>query len=133
MAKKLTPTLARILAENVRAKLMDHSKEMSAKHQAKIKGSKEYKEYEKLRRQNDEIENRMKDLKKEIEENFSTPMMNIQLGWSSNVAADSAVYIRETKEISMEAIRDSILLEDYFADSAISHDELVDKIVKKFL
>lgn len=133
MAKKLTPTLARILAQNVRAKLMDHSKEMSVKHQAKIKSSKEYKEYEKLRRQNHEVESRMSELYKIVQENYSTPMMKVSLGCPSNIDVDTYVYIRETQEVSMEAIRDSILLEDYFADSSISHDELVDKIVKKFL
>mgnify|MGYP006871971507 CR=1 FL=1 len=133
MAKKLTPTLARILAENVRAKLTENAKDISLKHQAMIKDSKEYKEYEKLRRQNIQIEDRMKDLKKETEEKYSTTMMHVQLGWSSNDAIDASVIIRETKAVSADAIRDAILLEDYFADSSISHDELVDKIVKKFL
>lgn len=130
--KKITYTIAKILAERVREKLSETSMKTAEKHKEKILASKDYAEYEKLRDQEREARSKMKKLEEKIVEKYSTPMMKIRM---SAMYADrpASVSISENKAVTVESIRDSILIEDYFADSPVSHEELVNKMVKKFL
>jgi exonuclease VII large subunit len=152
--KPITPTIAKILAEIVRKKLSAFTTEIADKHKKTIAESKEFDQFEKLRNKeyelrklHDELERKNFDkyrdkerelkklreaLEQKIIDKYSTPLMRVRL---TTVYSDrpASIYIKENEEVSVEKIRDSILLEDYFSNSPVTHDELVDKLVKKFL
>ena len=130
--KKLTLTIARILAERVREKLSTTAKTNGEKHKEKVLASKEYADFEKLRVQENEIRNKLKKLEEKIVDKYSTPMMKITVqGVYCNRPASISIY--ENQDVTVDSIRDMIILEDHFAESTITHEEIVDKIVAKFL
>jgi hypothetical protein len=130
--KPITPTIAKILAESVRKKLSTFATEIADKHKKTIAESKDFAEFEKLRSKERELRMLREALEQKIIDKYSTPMMRVRL---SAVYSDGpiSIQIRENEEVSVEKIRDSIILEDYFSNSSVTHDEIVDKLVKKFL
>lgn len=130
--KPITPTIAKILAEIVRKKLSAFTTEIADKHKKTIAESKEFDQFEKLRNKERELRKSREALEQKIIDKYSTPLMRVRL---NTVYSDrpASIYIKENEEVSVEKIRDSILLEDYFSNSPVTHDELVDKLVKKFL
>ena len=130
--KPITPTIAKILAESVRKKLSAFATEIADKHKKTIAESKEFDQFEKLRNKEYELRKLHDALEQKIIDKYSTPMMRVRL---NTIYSDrpTSIQIKENEEVSVEKIRDSILLEDYFSNSPVTHDELVDKLVKKFL
>jgi hypothetical protein len=130
--KNITPTLAKILAQRVREKLSETSTLLAEKQKEKVLASKEYAEFEKLREQERQLRKKIDILKNKISEKYSTSLMKVKL---NTVYSDkpAAVNISENDKVSVESIRDSILLDDHFATSPVTVDEMVDKMVKKFM
>jgi hypothetical protein len=130
--KPITLTIAKILAESVREKLSAFATEIADKHKKTIAESKDFAEFEKLRNKERELRKLREALEQKIIDKYSTPMMRVKL---NTIYSDrpASIHIKETEDVSVEKIRDSILLEDYFSTSPVTHDELVDKLVKKFL
>ena len=131
-SKKLTLTIARILAERVREKLSTTSKIVGEKHKEKILASKEYADFEKLRAQEREIRTKLKKLEEKIVDKHSTPMMKVKVS-TMYLERPATICISENQAVTVDSIRDMIILEDHFAESTITHEEIVDKIVAKFL
>lgn len=127
MSKKLTPAIARILAERVREELKKQTVVLSTQLKKKVEASKEHKEYLKLVKQESEIQNKMKDLRNTIESRYSIPLAHVSLYSSGNIT------IYDTKSSSVEGIRDMILVEDYLSGGTETAEQLVDKLVKKLL
>jgi len=129
--KNITSTVAKILAERVRKKLSETSMSLGEKQKEKVLASKEYAEFEKLREQERQLRSKLDALKNKICEKNSTSMMKVKL---NTVYCDrpASVNISENDKVSVESIRDSILLEDHFASSPVTVDEMVDNMVKKF-
>ena len=131
-SKKLTLTIARILAERVREKLFKTSHAVADEKKAKILSSKEYKNFEKLRQQERDIRAKIKEAGEKLAEKNSTPLMKVSMN-TMYLDRPSTVNITENKNVSVEFIRDTILLKEHFADSIISHDDIVNELVKEFL
>jgi hypothetical protein len=131
-SKKLTLTIARILAERVREKLSTTAKTNREKHKEKVLASKEYAELKTLHVQENEIRYKLEQLEEKLVDNYSTPMMKITV---QGVYCNSPVLISiyDNHDVSVDSIRDMIILEDHFAESTITHEEIVDKIVAKLL
>ena len=130
--KKITSTIAKILAERVREKLSMLAAKMAETQTEKVMSSKEYVEFEKLRAQEREIANKLKKLEDKISEKYSTPMMKVKMNVMYR-ERPATVRISENNHVTVDSIRDSILLDDHFADSTVSHDEIIDNMVKKFI
>lgn len=127
MAKKLTTTIARALAEKVRQELKKHTEKLSNDTKAKVAASKEHKEYMRLVKQTDELNAKRNALCKSIEAKFSTDIMHISLYSSGNIS------VYDGSKSSVDGIRDLILIEDYLSDGTETAEQLVDKLVKKLL
>lgn len=130
--KNITSTLAKILAERVREKLSQTSMSLAEKQKEKVLASKEYAEFEKLREQERQLTAKIKAFENKISEKYSTSLMKVKL-ITMYVERPATVKITESTQVSVESIRDSILLEDHFATSPVTIDEMVDKMVKKFM
>lgn len=129
--KNITSTIAKILAERVRAKLSETSMSLAEKQKEKVLASKEYVEFEKLREQERQLRSKLDALKNKICEKYTTSMMKVKLN-TAYYDRPASVNISENDKVSVESIRDSILLEDHFASSPVTVDEMVDNMVKKF-
>lgn len=130
--KGITSTMAKILAERVRQKLSETSMLLAEKQKEKVMLSAEYAEFEELREQERELRKKIDAFKNKISEKYSTPMMLVKL---STVYSDrpASVSISESQKVSVESIRDEILIEDYFATSPVTVDEMVEHMVKRFM
>lgn len=134
---KITHTVARILAERVKEKLRLEAKEFCKNYVVdKVKHSKEYVKLVKLvtkrnaivEKLNKEISNAEEALKKN--HSNSIAKVNVTTYYNSNTPS---MGVREADSIQVEYIRDTILLKDFYADSGLSHDEIVDQLVKEFM
>lgn len=130
--KGITSTIAKILAERVRQKLSETSMLLAEKQKEKVMLSTEYAEFEELREQERELRKKIDAFKNKISEKYSTPMMLVKL---NTVYSDrpASVSISESQKVSVESIRDEILIEDYFATSPVTVDEMVEHMVKRFM
>lgn len=130
--KGITSTMAKILAERVRQKLSETSMLLAEKQKEKVMLSAEYAEFEELREQERELRKKIDAFKNKISEKYSTPMMLVKL---NTVYSDrpASVSISESQKVSVESIRDEILIEDYFATSPVTVDEMVEHMVKRFM
>ena len=126
--KKLTPTIARALAEKVRAELKSRNENTATSIENKIKNSKEYKQLCKLKEQYRALETQMSDLKKALEDKHSTKVADVHLSSYSNQPTYS-IYVREHASASVESIKDMILIRDYLSgDITMSPDDLIKSI-----
>ena len=128
----ITPTIAKILAQRVREKLSEKLALFAKNQEQKVLASKEFADFEKLREQQRQIRTKIDALENKICKMYSTSVMQVKLNtvYSSQPAE---VYLRETNQICIDSIRDSILLEDYFATSHVTVEEMIDNMVKKYI
>lgn len=129
--KPLTKIIATMLAEKVRQKLAEQTLDWSTKYKDKLEKSKEFKEYVKLWEQREVISSRMSALSNEFSQRNTTDLAKVSINTYSSKAP--TVSIRESSNVSVEGIRDMLLLEDYFNGSTITPEEMVDVVVKKLL
>lgn len=130
MSKKLTPTIARALAEKVRAELVIRNKDISGGIKAKIEASKEYKQILKLNTERQEIAQKIDSLKTALQEKHSTKVVDVSIS-IYNSDPKPNIYIREQATASVEGIKDMILIEDYMSENPLSSEEFIALIVDK--
>lgn len=123
--KKITSTIARILAEKVKTELAKTSQQIGADYKKEIEASKDYKEYQKTIKQINALEDRKNLLRKALYKTYeSNSVMNIDF-------YNSGVSIKASSHLSSDSIRDMILLEDHFAGDETTQDDIVKAIVAK--
>lgn len=126
--KKMTPTIAKALAEKVRAELVARNKTAHAALEKKVEASKLLKELKLTISKIHELENKKTELKKEIEETYSTKVSDVTI---SMYGQGPSVYIREHAFASVESIKDMVLIEDYMADGNQTPEEFINYIADK--
>lgn len=127
MAKKLTSTIAKALAEKVRHELKQHTSKLSADLKAKVEASKEHKEYMKVQKQIEELHVKQRTLAESMQNKFSTKIAQINIYSSGNIS------VYDTNNASVEGIRDLILIEDYLSDGTETTEQLIDRMVAKLI
>ena len=126
--KKMTPTIAKAIAEKVRAELIARNKTAHAGLEKKVDSSKLYKELKLTINKIYELEEKKQEIKKEIEESFSTKISDVTI---SVYGKEPSIYVREHAFASVESIKDMVLIEDYMADGAQTPEEFVKHIADK--
>lgn len=130
MSKKITLTIAKILAEKVREKIALESRKIAEKIKQEGLQSKNYKKYctldDKIRKL---IAERTK-VQKNFENEMSTKIAQVTI---QNYNGSIAIMVREQNNCSIEGIKNEILLNEYFRENEETLEELVQKIANKFL
>ena len=129
--KKLTPIIAKALAEKVRAELVARHKGSSEILITKVESSKLYKELLSTIAKINELEEKKQDVRKEIEEKYSTKISDVSV---SAYHSRPNVSVNYHALFSVDSIKDMILIEDYMSDDNKTPEEFVtyiaDKIIK---
>ena len=126
--KKLTPTIAKALAEKVKQELQKRNKNLSETIKQKAEASKEFKSYVKLCKEIEELELKKESLRESIVQKFSSQLCDVNIpGYSKQ----PHIYVRETSFLSLDSIKDLILIEDFMSDSNVTSDEFINLIVEK--
>jgi len=128
MSKKLTPTIAKALAEKVRAELIVRHKGSTETLIKKVEASKLYKELILSIKKIEELEEKKQSLRKEIEEQFSTKMSDVGV---SAYHSTPHVSVNYRSAFSVDSIKDMILIEDYMSDDTKTPEEFVKFIADK--
>jgi len=128
MSKKLTPTIAKALAEKVRAELVVRHKGSTETLTKKVESSKLYKELLLTIKKIDELDEKKQVLRKEIEENFSTKMSDVGV---SSYHSTPHISVNYRSAFSVDSIKDMILIEDYMSEDAKTPEEFVKFIADK--
>ena len=128
MSKKLTPTIAKALAEKVRAELVVRHKGSTETITKKVESSKLYKELLLTIKKIDELDEKKQSLRKEIEENFSTKMSDVGV---SAYHSTPHISVNYRSAFSVESIKDMILIEDYMSEDTKTPEEFVKFIADK--
>jgi len=128
MSKKLTPTIAKALAEKVRAELVVRHKGSTETITKKVESSKLYKELLLTIKKIDELDEKKQVLRKEIEENLSTKMYDVGV---SAYHSTPHISVNYRSAFSVESIKDMILIEDYMSEDTKTPEEFVKFIADK--
>ena len=126
--KKLTPTIAKALAEKVKQELQIRNKNLSETLKTKVETSKDFKAYVKLHNEVEALSEKKELLRKSITEKYSSKFCDVNI---PTYSSKTEVYVRDTIYLSVESIKDLILIEDYMSDAAMTSDEFVNLIVEK--
>lgn len=130
--KKLTPIIAKALAEKVRAELVARHKGSSESLVRKVESSKLYKELLLTITKIEKLEEHKQALRKQVEEQFSSKISDVGV---SNYHSKPHVSVNYHSSFSVESIKDMILIEDYMSDDTKTPEEFIayiaDKILKK--
>jgi hypothetical protein len=126
--KKLTPTIAKALAEKVKQELQKRNKNLSETLKTKVESSKEFKAYVKLQNELEVLDKKKEELRKSIIEKYSSNLCDVSIPTYSH---KTEVYVRDTIYLSVESIKDMILIEDYMSEAAMTSEEFVNLIVEK--
>ena len=128
MSKKLTPTIAKALAEKVRAELVVRHKGSTETITKKVESSKLYKELLLTIKKIDELDEKKQSLRKEIEENLSTKMYDVGV---SSYHSTPHISVNYRSAFSVDSIKDMILIEDYMSEDTKTPEEFVKFIADK--
>ena len=126
--KKLTPIIAKALAEKVRAELLTRHKGTSETLVKKVESSKLYKELLSIITKIDELDQRKQIVRKQIEEQYSTKISDVSV---SNYHSTPQVSVNYHSTFYVESIKDMILIEDYMSDDTKTPEEFVTYIADK--
>jgi hypothetical protein len=126
--KKLTPIIAKALAEKVRAELIARHKGTSESLVKKVESSKLYKELLSLIAKSDELEERKQVIRKQIEEQYSTKISDVSV---SHYHSRPQVSVNYHSTFYVDSIKDMILIEDYMSDDTKTPEEFVTYIADK--
>lgn len=129
--KKLTPVLAKALAEQVRDELRKNASSHTEKLKESIKLSKEYKQLCKFDEQMAELRTKIDDLRTAIQDKHSSMIADVSI--YSYRTGEQSITIRETAMVSVDSIKNMILLDDYFSDTTDTPEELVQRIADKII
>lgn len=129
--KKLTPIIAKALAEKVRAELLYRHKGTSEILIKKVEDSKLYKDLLAIISKINELEKKKQALRNEIEDKYSTNISDVNI---SAYHSQPQVSVNYNSTFYVESIKDIILIEDYMSDDTKTSEEFVkyiaDKIIK---
>lgn len=129
--KKMTPIIAKALAEKVRAELLSRHKGSSENLVKKVEDSKLYKELLSTISKIEELEVKKQSIRKEIEDKYSTSVSDVSV---SAYHSRPQVSVNYHSIFYVESIKDMILIEDYMSDDSKTPEEFVkfiaDKIIK---
>jgi hypothetical protein len=128
--KPLTRTIATMLAQKVRQELTTKSMAHSEQIKVKALASKEFKEYKKVADQIAELQTKRKLLKDAVTAKYSSEIAETYI---YEYGTSAEIRFREQNKVSVDGIRDMLLLEDYFNNSSVTPEEMVDKMVTKLL
>jgi hypothetical protein len=128
--KKLTPTIAKALAEKVRAELVARHKGSSEILITKVESSKLYKELLLTIAKIEELEVKKQVLRKEIEDKFSTKISDVGV---SSYHSTPHISVNYHSAFSVDSIKDMILIEDYMSDDTKTAEEFITYIADKIL
>lgn len=132
MSKKLTPTIAKALAEKVRANLKAKLVGADTQVRQAAESSKEWKRLVKLYEERKKIVDEMNSLSTEIEKKYSTDVASVSVSVYSTHSPE--LRVRENSLIvSLESIRDTILIEDYMSGGTETPEEMIERITNKIL
>ena len=126
--KKLTPIIAKALAEKVRAELVARHKGSSETLVTKVQSSKLYKELLLTIAKVNELEEKRQLIRKEIEDKFSTKISDVSV---SAYHSEPHVSVNYQASFSVDSIKDMILIEDYMSDDTKTPEEFVTYIADK--
>lgn len=129
--KKMTPTIAKALAEQVRDELRKNASSHAEKLKQSIKSSKEYKQLCKSDEQMAELRTKIDELRTAIQDKHSSMLADVSI--YSYRTGEQSITIRETAMVSVDGIKNMILLDDYFSDETDTPEELVQRIVDKII
>lgn len=131
MSKKMTPTIARALAEKIREKLKVSVLGMDTKVCAKVQSTKEWKEIVKLHTERKKTNDRIDALEKSIRTTYSTGVMDVRV---STYSTGPELRVQENYNVaSVEAIKDTLLIEDYMSGGTETAEQLIERITNKLL
>jgi hypothetical protein len=128
--KKLTPIIAKALAEKVRAELITRHKGTSETLVKKVEDSKLYKELLLTIKKIEELEEKRQSLRKEIENKFSTNISDVSI---SAYHSTPQVSVNYHSTFYVDSIKDMILIEDYMSDDTKTPEEFVNYIADKII
>jgi uncharacterized protein YlxP (DUF503 family) len=128
--KKLTPIIAKALAEKVRAELVARHKGSSEILVTKVQSSKLYKELLLTIAKVNELEEKRQLIRKEIEDKFSTKISDVGV---SAYHSEPHVSVNYHSSFSVDSIKDMILIEDYMSDDTKTAEEFITYIADKIL
>jgi hypothetical protein len=128
MSKKLTPIIAKALAEKVRAELLARHKGTSEALVKKVEASKLYKELLSIISKTDELDERKLVVRKQIEEQYSTKISDVSV---SAYHSTPQVSVNYHSTFYVDSIKDMILIEDYMSDDTKTPEEFVNYIADK--
>jgi hypothetical protein len=74
----------------------------------------------------------MDEIKHSLEEKFSSKLADVSI-YTYGSKSDTSITIRETACVSVEGIKNMILLEDYLADAPENTEDLVKRIADKIM
>ncbi len=132
MQKRLTSAIATALAERVRIKLRDLVKGIDQIIKEEIESSKEYKKYNSLLEKKKVLDKELKVLSESISKKYDSKIIRVSLSHTSD--HHCSLNVRENmSNTSFEAIKNSILIEDYMSGGTETAEELVERITKQFL
>ncbi len=126
--KKMTPVIAKALAEKVRAELVARHKGSTETLTKKVEASKLYKELLLTITKIEELENKKQSLRREIEETFSTKMSDVAV---SAYHSKPHVSVNYRSAFSVDSIKDMVLIEDYMDDGNQTPEEFIKYIADK--
>lgn len=130
MSKKLTPVIAKALAEKVRAELVARHKGSSETLVTKVESSKLFKELLSTISKIGELEEKKQEIRKEIENKYSTKISDVSV---SSYNSRPQVYVNYHATFSVDSIKDLILIEDYMSDDTKTAEEFITFIADKIL
>lgn len=128
--KKLTPVIAKALAERVRAELVARYKGSSESLIKKVESSKLYKELLSTIAKVEELEKKKQAIKKEIEDTYSSKICDVGV---SAYYSKPTVNVNYHSAFSVDSIKDLILIEDYMADDVKTPEEFINYIADKLI
>ena len=128
--KKLTPIIAKALAEKVRAELVARHIGSSEILITKVQSSKLYKELLLTIAKIEELEVKRQLIRKEVEDKFSTKISDVSV---SAYHSEPYVSVNYHASFSVESIKDMILIEDYMSDDTKTAEEFITYIADKIL
>lgn len=130
MAKKvLTPTIAKALAQMVRDNLIKESTSITNELKKRINKDPLFKRYVKNQEKIQELKETKAVLEKEFKEKYSNDKIAVSINTYSTRPEDF-VSIREVdkSKLSIDAIKERILLEDYLNQSGETLEEIVERL-----
>lgn len=126
--KKLTPMIAKALAEKVRAELIARHKGSSETLVKKVESSKLYKELLTTITKMEELEEKKQVIRKQLEEQYSNKISDVSV---SNYHTPPQITVNYHSAFYVDSIKDMILIEDYMSDDTKTPEEFVKFIADK--